>query len=280
VWIDFTWEYEENSDHWPFYEASVPSLLIHTGIHNDYHRPSDDVEKLNVAGIRATTAYLLDVVTRAADADALPGFRQAARSENAYTRRQRETPLAPMAPRLGLRWDWQERDGESVMTVRSVTPGGAAARAGVLAGDRIVSVDGHAAEVESLLPAVVLRAESEINLEVVRGDGDPQQIAVPLDGKPAQLGIAWREDPGNPRSVYITRVAPYSPADRAGMRVHDRIYAIDGKSFADQDALLEEVREKLGEAESMQFEVETTGRVRMVDVDLRLPSSEKADIVL
>ena len=50
MWLDFTWEYEENSDHWPFYEASVPSLLVHTGVHKDYHRPSDDIEKLNIAG--------------------------------------------------------------------------------------------------------------------------------------------------------------------------------------------------------------------------------------
>jgi C-terminal processing protease CtpA/Prc len=280
VWVDFSWEYEENSDHWPFYEASVPSLLIHTGIHNDYHRPSDDVEKLNVAGMREATAYLLDVVTRAADADALPGFRQAARSENAYTRRQRETPLTPMAPRLGLRWDWSEREGKPTMTVQSVAAGGAAARAGLQPGDRIVSVDGHAVEVEMLLPAAVLQAESQIALEIVRGDAEPEQITVQLDGKPSQLGIAWREDAAAPGAVYVTRVVPYSPADRAGLRVFDRIYAIDGESFADQDALLEKIRGKLSDAKSIQFEVETAGRVRTIDVNLALPSAEKDDVAL
>jgi C-terminal processing protease CtpA/Prc len=280
VWVDFSWEYEENSDHWPFYEASVPSLLIHTGIHNDYHRPSDDVEKLNVAGMREATAYLLDVVTRAADADALPGFRQAARSENAYTRRQRETPLAPMAPRLGLRWEWSERDGRPVMAIRSVATGGAAARAGLRPGDRIMTVDGHTMEVETLLPAAVLQAESQIALEIVRGDAEPEQITVQLDGKPSQLGIAWREDAAAPGAVYVTRVVPYSPADRAGLRVFDRIYAIDGESFADQDALLEKIRGKLSDAKSIQFEVETAGRVRTIDVNLALPSAEKDDVAL
>jgi hypothetical protein len=280
MWVDFSWEYEENSDHWPFYEASVPSLLIHTGVHDDYHRPSDDVEKLNIAGMRETTAYMLEVVTRAADADSLPGFRQAARSENAYTRRQRETPLAPMSPRLGLRWDWKEQDGGGAMTVRSVTSGGAAARAGLQPGDRIASAEGHTIAVETLLPAVVLQAESEITLEIVRGEQEPQQVAVQLDGKPTRLGIAWREDAAAPGSVYITRVVPYSPADRAGIRVYDRIYALDGERFGDQDELLSQVQTRLTEAESLRFEVETSGRLREVDVDLRLPAAEKGDVAL
>jgi C-terminal processing protease CtpA/Prc len=280
MWVDFTWEYEENSDHWPFYEASVPSLLVHTGVHNDYHRPSDDVEKLNIAGMRETTAYLLDVVTRAADADALPRFRPAARSENAYTRRQRETPLPPIAPRLGLRWEWKEQEGAGVMTVKALTTGGAAARAGLQPGDRIVSVDGHAVEVETLLPAVVLHAEAEIMLTIARGAEEPTEVTVELDGRPSRLGIAWREDAAAPGSVYVTRVVPYSPADRAGIRVYDRIYSIGGERFADQDALLERIRGKLGDAQSILFEVETSGRVRTVDIDLRLPSAESTDVSL
>ncbi|HEX6960547.1 MAG TPA: M20/M25/M40 family metallo-hydrolase [Lacipirellula sp.] len=280
VWIDFPWEYEPNSDHWPFYEASVPSLLIHTGVHEDYHRPSDDVEKLNINGMHATTVYLLDVLTRAADAEALPAFRTASRSESSWTRRQREVPLQPMAPRLGLRWDWQTADEQGVMTVESVTPGGAAERAGVRAGDRILSVDGTPVEVETLLPAAVLRAESEVTLEVARGDDEPTTLTVALRGKPSQLGIAWREDAGSPGSVYITRVVPYSPAARAGLRVFDRIYAVDGERFADQNALLEKVRLRLAEAESMQFELETAGRIRAVNVDLKLPTAPVKDVSL
>ena len=73
---------------------------------------------------------------------------------------------------------------------------------------------------------------------------------------------------------------PYSPADRAGIRVYDRIYALDGERFADQDELLSKVQTRLAEAESLRFEVETSGRVREVEVDLRLPAAEKGDVAL
>ena len=35
------------SDHAPFYEAGIPSLHFWTGKHDDYHKPSDDAEKIN-----------------------------------------------------------------------------------------------------------------------------------------------------------------------------------------------------------------------------------------
>jgi Zn-dependent M28 family amino/carboxypeptidase len=35
------------SDHTAFYNVGVPALHFWTGKHNDYHKPSDDVEKIN-----------------------------------------------------------------------------------------------------------------------------------------------------------------------------------------------------------------------------------------
>ena len=35
------------SDHAPFYAFGVPALHIWTGKHDDYHKPSDDIEKIN-----------------------------------------------------------------------------------------------------------------------------------------------------------------------------------------------------------------------------------------
>ncbi len=281
MWIDFSWEYEENSDHWPFYESSIPSMLVHTGVHKDYHRPSDDVEKLNIAGMRHASAYLLEAVCQAADADKLPPFRSAARSENAFTRRQREAPLAPMSPRLGLRWDWQDRDGAPQMIVSKVTAGGAAEKAGLRPGDRIVSVDGAEVTNEALLPAAVLRARTEINLEIIRGTDEPQIIKTPLGGRPVELGISWREDAAAPGAVYVTRVVPYSPANRAGIRVHDRIYAVAGEPFADQDALFNRIQALLASGDAIQLEVETSGRIRDVDVDLNLPlAADEKDVSL
>src|SRR2546428_653565 len=41
------------SDHTRFYTAGTPVLFFHTGGHEDYHRPSDTADKLNVDGFEA-----------------------------------------------------------------------------------------------------------------------------------------------------------------------------------------------------------------------------------
>jgi hypothetical protein len=292
--LDFTWDYRENSDHWPFYVDGVPSLLIHTGLHDDYHRPSDDVEKLNLAGIRKTAAYLLDVVCRLADEETLPGFRAASRSETAYMRSRREAPLASLPPRLGIRWKWTPPSPDEgaagswrdeledlqvlgTMSVVEVTPRSPAEMAGLKIGDLIVAIDGSPLEVEEYLPAAVLLAKKTISLRLLR-DGAPQTVDVALAGEPSAVGLSWRPDSGTPAAVFITRVIPYSPAARAGIAVDDRIYGIEGEPFADQEALLKRVRELLDAgAESITFDVETAGRVRPVAVDLRLPGADQDD---
>ena len=143
----------------------------------------------------------------------------------------------------------------------------------------IVAADGAPIVVEELLPAAVLRAGETLSLEVVRaGAEEPLAIEVQLDGEPTQLGLSWRPDSGTPGAVFITRVVPYSPAARAGIQVHDRLYAVEGEPFADHDALLTRVRQHLEEGvESLTFEVETAGRIRPVVVDLRLPAAELSD---
>ncbi len=48
------------SDHLPFFEHRVPVLHLFTGLHSDYHRPSDDFEKINTEGMVSIT----DIVYR------------------------------------------------------------------------------------------------------------------------------------------------------------------------------------------------------------------------
>ena len=110
MWLDFSWEYKENSDHWPLFVAGVPSLMLHTGLHDDYHTPRDDIEKLNVAGIRLASAYLLETVCRLADADALPAFRPASRSENPSTAARARSAAAAGRAAVGAHLDLGPRD--------------------------------------------------------------------------------------------------------------------------------------------------------------------------
>ncbi|NKI31251.1 M28 family peptidase [Croceivirga thetidis] len=49
------------SDHTSFYLADIPVLHFFTGQHEDYHRPSDDSEKLNYEGMNEIADYIVAV---------------------------------------------------------------------------------------------------------------------------------------------------------------------------------------------------------------------------
>ena len=51
------------SDHTSFYNADIPVLHFFTGQHEDYHKPSDDFEKLNYRGMQTISNYIFEVIT-------------------------------------------------------------------------------------------------------------------------------------------------------------------------------------------------------------------------
>ncbi|MGB5430137.1 M28 family peptidase, partial [Eudoraea sp.] len=50
------------SDHTSFYLQDIPVLHFFTGQHEDYHKPTDDAEKLNYKGMRLISMYLFSLV--------------------------------------------------------------------------------------------------------------------------------------------------------------------------------------------------------------------------
>jgi Zn-dependent M28 family amino/carboxypeptidase len=55
------------SDHWPFLAHGVPVALFHTGLHPDYHRTSDTVDKLNFAKMEKVTRLVYLTAWNTAD---------------------------------------------------------------------------------------------------------------------------------------------------------------------------------------------------------------------
>lgn len=51
------------SDHTSFYLADIPVLHFFTGQHEDYHKPSDDSEKLNYDGMNLISEYIFNIIT-------------------------------------------------------------------------------------------------------------------------------------------------------------------------------------------------------------------------
>lgn len=50
------------SDHTSFYLQDIPVLHFFTGQHEDYHKPSDDSDKLNYEGMEKISNYIIDVI--------------------------------------------------------------------------------------------------------------------------------------------------------------------------------------------------------------------------
>ena len=50
------------SDHTSFYRKDLPVLFFFTGTHMDYHKPSDDADKINYAGIAAVVNYIKNIL--------------------------------------------------------------------------------------------------------------------------------------------------------------------------------------------------------------------------
>jgi hypothetical protein len=181
LWLDFTWELHDNSDHWSFLERRVPVVLFHTGLHGDYHRPSDDAEKINRAGLREIGRYLLGVLIKVANEDRLPAFRSRVMRDTPGRQSALERPLAQMSlknwpanqppPKLGISWREDEAEPGSVFLTR-VVGGTPAAAAGLAVHDRVYDINGQpfvdAAAFQSQLAALLASDPAQFTLLIER----------------------------------------------------------------------------------------------------------------
>ncbi|WP_250433556.1 M28 family peptidase [Hanstruepera flava] len=51
------------SDHTSFYLADIPVLHFFTGQHEDYHKPGDDLDKLNYKGMDIISGYIFEIIS-------------------------------------------------------------------------------------------------------------------------------------------------------------------------------------------------------------------------
>ncbi|REK10440.1 MAG: M20/M25/M40 family metallo-hydrolase [Planctomycetota bacterium] len=261
--LDFNWDMRGDSDHYSFYSRGIPVLMLHTGLHDDYHRPSDDVERINSEGLKDISRLMFAVLIELADAPNLSRFRSQSRLESESIKRRIEVSLPPPPGRLGIRWQEQAaQDGKIV--VEQVTSGSAADKGGLESGDRIVTFDGLEVSDPDAFRLAVLGAENPVPVTVERpGEDDPVELELELRGDPVRLGISWRVDSAEPGAVIVNRLIPGSPAAMAGLRAGDRVIGIGGRQFSDGDEF-HELAHSL--PDPVVLEVETDGRVRLVDI--------------
>ena len=116
------------SDHQSFYRARVPVLFFFTGLHNDYHRPSDDVDKINFDDMTRVTKMVCEVAYRLGT--------QVERPEYQETNRTRVRPRRQMTAYLGVQLG--EQDGVRITAVTDDSP---AQEAGLQTDDVLKKID-------------------------------------------------------------------------------------------------------------------------------------------
>ena len=156
------------SDHTSFYLQDIPVLHFFTGQHSDYHKPSDDADKVNYQGIATLEEMVLNLV-KATEGDGKLEF-QKTKSD------KKDTPRFTVT--LGVMPDYMyQGDG---MRIDGVTDGRPASKAGFEQGDVVIqmgdySVDGMQSYMEALsnfkkgdkAMVKVKRGEKEIESEVI-----------------------------------------------------------------------------------------------------------------
>jgi aminopeptidase YwaD len=263
----FTPKVIADSDHYPFYEAGIPSLHFDSGKHEDYHRPTDDADKLNYPGIRRLAEMVFRLAYAASEDVALPHFRHHALTE-APPRWLTPQPAIPVPHRLGIAFDPQEAQ-QNIAVVVQVVPGSPAARAGIRAGDRITKMAHWDAGRVDDLQTIIRVAKNPLAIRIQRRNTpDPIPLSIELLGDPVRLGISWQIDAAMPNSLAITHVVPDSPADRAGLKVGDIVMSLGGKAIVSDDDFRSRV---LTEAGPLQLRTERCGRVTDLSIDLFEP---------
>ncbi len=116
------------SDHSSFYQKNLPVLFFFSGLHEDYHRVSDDADKINATGEIQILNLVAKVTAEIANSDSLPLFTKVDSGERQQARGFRVS--AGTIPDYAA-----EVEGMKLSGVRA---GGPAERAGLQAGDIII----------------------------------------------------------------------------------------------------------------------------------------------
>jgi hypothetical protein len=157
------------SDHTSFYRKDIPVLFFFTGLHGDYHRPTDDAPKINYMGEFYIVKYIYSVVEKTSGAGKLAFTK---------TREQQVGTSTRFTVSMGIMPDYTYSSGG--VRVDGVSEGRAAQKAGLKAGDIVTRLgDYKVSSVESYMQAlskfkkgdatkvIVKRGTEELKFDIV-----------------------------------------------------------------------------------------------------------------
>lgn len=157
------------SDHTSFYRKDIPVLFFFTGLHSDYHRPTDDALKINFMGEYEIIKYIYNVVEKTSSMGKLAFTK---------TREQQTGTSTRFSVSMGIMPDYTYSSGG--VRVDGISEGRPAQKAGLKAGDIITQLgDYKVSSMETYMQAlnkfkkgdsarvVVKRGSEELKFDIV-----------------------------------------------------------------------------------------------------------------
>jgi hypothetical protein len=124
------------SDHQSFYLKDIPVLILFTGLHEDYHKPSDDAARLNSDGARTVARLAYRLAAEIGASESKPPFSKTTEPAAAPTGDMGAARKAS----LGTVPDYAE--SESGVRLADVRAGSPAEKSGLRRGDTIIRFAG------------------------------------------------------------------------------------------------------------------------------------------
>lgn len=157
------------SDHTSFYLVDIPVLHFFTGQHEDYHRPSDDVEKINLQGMHMISEYIYEIIRDLDSAGKL-----------VFTKTKNESEMVPdFKVTLGVVPDYLF-DGEG-MRIDGTSEDKPAQKAGMTKGDVVKKMG----EIEIVDMMSYMNALSKFE------KGQTIPVIIERDGKEMELQVTF-----------------------------------------------------------------------------------------
>jgi peptidase M28-like protein/PDZ domain-containing protein/PA domain-containing protein len=158
-----------SSDHTSFTAKHVPVLFFFSGLHADYHKPSDTWDKIDAPDAVQLLDLIADVTDRLTDGSARPQYVRVVEPQPAGDAASHTGTVSGYGPDFGSIPDFTEiPNGVRFADVR---PGSPAAKAGLKAGDILTQFDGK--PIQNLYDfTYALRAKKpgqEVLVKVLRG---------------------------------------------------------------------------------------------------------------
>lgn len=153
------------SDHTSFYLSDIPVLHFFTGQHEDYHKPSDEVGKINVAGMELIANYIYNIISAVDSAGKLE-----------FTKTKNESDMVPeFKVTLGVVPDYLF-DGEG-MRIDGISEDRPAQKAGLKRGDVVKQIgEMEIKDMMSYMQALSKFEKGQTVIVKIERDGNVEEV--------------------------------------------------------------------------------------------------------